>query len=99
MTKELYGVSKLKYENQEEILEYYILKNQENARKYEVETRRNPIEIYGIEIVKRKGNQEERSYISDLTVNKELVQEITQKIMENTVTPIHLYDVLECFIS
>lgn len=92
MVKELYGTSKLKYDNKEETLEYYILNNSD-------EILENKIGIYGIEIIKRNQNSEEKSFITDLTVNKNLVEEIAQKIMENIVTPIHLYDVLENFLS
>jgi len=92
MIKELYGTSMLKYENKEETLEYYILNNNDEKSK-------NKIGIYGIEIIKRNKNSEEKSFISDLTVNEKFVRKIAQTIMENMVTPIHLYDVLENFLT
>lgn len=91
MQKELYGTSMLKYENKEETLEYYILNNSD-------EVKENKIGIYGIEIIKRSENSEEKSFISDLTVNKEFAESIAKTIKDNMVTPIHLYDVLENFL-
>ncbi len=91
MLKELYGTSMLKYENKEETLEYYLLNNSD-------EMKENKIGIYGIEIIKKTGNTEEKSFVSDLTVNRELAEEIVKKIKDNVVTPIHLYDVLENFL-
>lgn len=101
MIRELYGTSMLKYENKEETLEYYILNNNDEIRAQELNLseKGNKIGIYGIEIIKRNKFSEEKSFISDLTINKEFAQEIVQKIMDNMVTPIHLYDVLENFIS
>ena len=90
MLKELYGTSMLKYENKEEILEYYILSNND-----ENVVDMNKMQIYGIEIVKKSDSSEEKSFVSDLTVNKEFVEEIAKKFKDNIVTPIHLYDVLE----
>ena len=91
MQKELYGTSILKYENKEETLEYYILNNND-------EVEENKIGIYGIEIIKRNDSKEEKSFVSDLTVNKEFAEEIAKTIKENIVTPVHLYDVLENFL-
>lgn len=91
MLRELYGTSTLKYENKEETLEYYILNNND-------EILENKIGIYGIEIIKRNGTLEEKSFISDLTVNKDFVLEVIKTIKEDIVTPIHLYDVLENLI-
>lgn len=94
MLKELYGTSMIKYENKEETLEYYILNNSDEVN----ETNENKIGIYGIEIIKKNETSEEKSFISDLTVNKEFAEEIIKKIKDNIVTPIHLYDVLENFL-
>lgn len=91
MVKELYGTSKIKYENKEEILEYYMLNNND-------EITENKIGIYGIEIIKKNDTSEEKSFVSDLTVNREYAQEILKKIKDNIVTPVHLYDVLENFL-
>ena len=91
MLKELYGTSMLKYENKEETLEYYILNNSD-------EVNENKIGIYGIEIVKRNNTSEEKSFVSDLKVNKAFAEEIMKKMKDNVVTPVHLYDVLENFL-
>lgn len=91
MLKELYGTSMIKYEEKEELLEYYILNNND-------EITENKIGIYGIEIIKKNEESEEISFISDLTVNKEFAEEILKTIKDNIVTPVHLYDVLENFL-
>ena len=65
MIRELYGTSYIKYENKEEILEYYVLNNNEGQIEEKLET-------YGIEIVKRNKDSEEKSFVSDLSVNKKL---------------------------
>jgi len=91
MVRELYGTSMLKYENKEEQLEYYMLNNND-------EINENKIGIYGIEIIKKSANTEEKSFVSDLTINKEFAEEILKKIKDNMVTPMHLYDVLENFL-
>ena len=91
MLKELYGTSMIKYENKEETLEYYILNNGD-------EINLNKIGLYGMEIVKKGKTSEERSFVSDLTINKNLAEEIMRKLKDNVVTPVHLYDVLENFL-
>ena len=91
MVKELYGTAMIKYENKEEILEYYMLNNND-------EIAENKIGIYVIEIIKNNEFSEEKSFVSDLTVNKVYAEEIIKKIKDNMVTPIHLYDVLENFL-
>jgi len=91
MIRELYGTSILKYENNEETLEYYMLNNND-------ESNEKKIGIYGIEIVKKNKKSEEKSFIQDLTVNKEFAEEILQKVKDNMVTPVHLYDVIENFL-
>ena len=102
MLKELYGTSIIKYEEKEELLEYYILNNNDeiNLNDYNeihcINT--NKIGIYGIEIIKKGENSEEKSFVSDLTVNKKFAEEIIKKVKDNMVTPIHLYDVLENFL-
>lgn len=97
MVRELYGTSMLKYENTEETLEYYILNHCLEGDSFEIG--KSKLEMYGIEIIKRGKDSEEKSFISDLTVNKNYAEEITKKIMDNMVTPVHLYDVLENFLS
>lgn len=92
MLKELYGTSMIKYENKEEVLEYYLLNNID-----EIDDK-NKIGIYGIEIIKKDDVSEEKSFVSDLTVNKGFAEEIIKTIRDNMVTPVHLYDVLENFL-
>lgn len=96
MVRKLYGTSVLKYENTEEILEYYILKHCIEDDLFEIG--KPKLEMYGIEIRKKGKDAEEKSFISDLTVNKKDIEEIAKKIKDNIVTPVHLYDVLENFI-
>lgn len=115
MLKELYGTSMLKYEDKEEILEYYILNDERDSENYNYEKSvsindcgkiireennnlENRIKIYGIEVVKKSENHVEKSFISDLTVNKSFAEEILKTIKDNVVTPVHLYDVLENFL-
>lgn len=88
MIRELFGTSKLAYDGKEETLEYYILNHKEEEEK-------NDRQHYGIEIVKRGAEKEERSLVTDLTTNKVLAEHTVKVCMEHTVTPIHLYDVLE----
>lgn len=92
MVKELYGTSMIKYENKEEILEYYLLNSDKESEA------KNKIKIYGIEIIKKSDMKEEKSFVSDLTVNKSFAEEIIKTIKDNVVTPVHLYDVLENFL-
>ena len=102
MLKELYGTSMIKYENKEEIIEYYLLNSEghyENINNDNINNNtKNKIKMYGIEIVKKSNMKEESSFISDLTVNKSFAEEIIKTIKDNVVTPIHLYDVLENFL-
>ena len=95
MLKELYGTSIIKYENKEETLEYYSLNNSEEDNEY---INNNKMKIYGIEIIKKSNFSEEKSFVSDLTVNREFAEEIIKKFKENVVTPVHLYDVLENYL-
>ena len=97
MLKELYGTSMIKYENKEEIIEYYLLNSEGHYENINNNTK-NKIKMYGIEIVKKSNMKEESSFISDLTVNKSFAEEIIKTIKDNVVTPIHLYDVLENFL-
>lgn len=53
---------------------------------------------YGIEIVKKSLSQVERAKIEDVTTDKIRIEEIVNTMKKNTVTPIHLYDVMETFL-
>lgn len=88
MEKELKGKTLLKYDNKVETLEYYILKSSEKIVELDTFS-------YGIEVVKRNGNEEETKTIKDLTVNKNFAEDVIEKLKNNLVTPIHLNDVLE----
>ncbi len=96
MLKELYGTSMIKYENKEEIIEYYLLNS--DGCNDDINNTKNKIKMYGIEIIKKGNMKEESSFISDLTVNKSFAEDIIKTIKENVVTPVHLYDVLENFL-
>lgn len=91
MKRNLYGTSKIKYEDKEETLKYYILDN-------EITLDNQVSKVYGLEIVKENNLNTENSLVSDLTTNKEFAEDIIKKLMDNTVTPMHLYDVLENLI-
>ncbi len=91
MTKELYGKSLLQYDGREEVLEYYLLSS-------EAEISEKKINIYGIEVIKRNIDSLEKSTIADITIRKDFAINIIDKIKENTVTPVHLYDVVENFL-
>lgn len=97
MMKKLYGTSMLKYEDTEEILEYYILNHGLNEKIFDVEN--SKLEMYGIEVVKKGKDFEEKSFVSDLTVDKKYAENILDAIIKNVVTPVHLYDVLENFVQ
>lgn len=54
--------------------------------------------MYGIEIEKKSLSKIETSVIKDVTIDKTHAREIVEIIKSNSVTPIHLNDVMENFL-
>ena len=49
---------------------------------------------YGIEIEKKDATRIEKSQISNITTNHTRIDFIVKTLMKNSVTPIHLHDVI-----
>lgn len=56
------------------------------------------VNVYGVEILKTTLTQTEKAHIEDVTSDKTKIFEIVNKVKENMVTPVHLYDVMESFL-
>ena len=69
-------------------LKYYILEE-------EVEVESSKYVGYGIEIEKQDNLRVEKSQIKDITTDKKRIYYIVNLLMKNSVTPIHLHDVIE----
>ena len=69
-------------------LKYYILEEvvEKDSSKY-VE--------YGVEIEKQDSSRIEKSQIKDITTDQTRIDSIVKSLMANSVTPIHLHDVIE----
>lgn len=71
-------------------LKYYLIKEEKTF-----EDINDPITTYGVEIDK---NNIEREMIRDVSVNEAKVNKVISTLINNQVTPIHLYDVIENFL-
>ncbi len=71
-------------------LKYYLIKEEKTF-----EDINDPITTYGVEIDK---NNIEREMIRDVSVNEAEVNKVISTLINNQVTPIHLYDVIENFL-
>lgn len=71
-------------------LKYYLIKEEKTF-----EDINDPITTYGVEIDK---NNIEREMIRDVSVNEAEVNKVINTLINNQVTPIHLYDVIENFL-
>lgn len=71
-------------------LKYYLIKEEKT-----IEDINDPITTYGVEIDK---NNIEREMIRDVSVNEAEVNKVISTLINNQVTPIHLYDVIENFL-
>lgn len=69
-------------------LKYYILEE-------EVELESSKHIGYGIEIEKQESSRIEKSQIKDITTDQTRIDYIVKSLMKNSVTPIHLHDVIE----
>ena len=69
-------------------LKYYILEE-------EVELESSKHIGYGIEIEKQDNTRVEKSQIKDITTDQTKIYYIIKLLMKNSVTPIHLHDVIE----
>ena len=70
------------------VLKYYILEEVvENESSKHVE--------YGVEIEKQDSSRIEKSQIKDITTDQTRIDYIVKSLMRNSVTPIHLHDVIE----
>lgn len=69
-------------------LKYYILEE-------EVELESSKHIGYGIEIEKQDNTRIEKSQIKDITTDHTRIDIIVKSLMRNSVTPIHLHDVIE----
>lgn len=56
------------------------------------------VNVYGVEILKKTLTQIEEAHIEDVTADETKIFEIVNKVRENMVTPVHLYDVMENFL-
>lgn len=69
-------------------LNYYILEE-------EIEEKSNKYVEYGIEIEKKDNSRTEKSQVMDITTDQTRIDYIVRSLMKNSVTPIHLHDVIE----
>ena len=64
-------------------LNYYILSNEKKT-----------YTEYGIEVEKIDNYNIERSQVTDVTTSKTAIEDIAKSLMRNTVTPMHLHDII-----
>ena len=69
-------------------LQYYILEE-------DVEISGSKYVEYGVEIEKKDHFRIEKSQIKDITTDQTRIDSIVKSLMANSVTPIHLHDVIE----
>lgn len=53
---------------------------------------------YGIEVEKQSLCELEKAVVNDITTDRKKAEEIIEKMKNNEVTPVHLYDVMENFL-
>lgn len=70
------------------VLKYYILEEV-------VENKSSKYVEYGVEIEKQDSSRIEKSQIKDITTDQTRIDYIVKSLMKNSVTPIHLHDVIE----
>lgn len=91
MQKCFIGATSIIVDNGDNIeLKYYLIKEEKIFKDINV-----PITTYGVEIDK---NNIEREMIRDVSVNEAKVNKVISSLINNQVTPIHLYDVIENFL-
>ncbi len=91
MQKSFVGTNCLTTENGEKtVLKYYVISEDKMFDNFE-----HSIITYGIEIVK---NDLESERIRDISINQSEINKIINILIDNQVTPIHLYDVIEKFL-
>ena len=69
-------------------LKYYILEEV-------VELGSSKLVDYGIEIEKQDSARIEKSQVKDITTDQTRIDNIVKSLMRNSVTPVHLHDVIE----
>lgn len=91
MQKYFVGATSVIVDGKENIdLKYYLIKEEKTF-----EDINNTVTTYGVEIDK---NNIEREMIRDVSVNEAKVNKVISTLINNQVTPIHLYDVIENFL-
>ena len=68
-------------------LNYYVLEDEKDDEKLKIME-------YGIEIEKRENARIEKSQIKDITTEYSKVECVVKILMANSVTPVHLHDVI-----
>ncbi len=90
MNRLLIGEEYLALENKRiALLKYFILEQSKAIEKNE-----NEITTYGFEIEEWNGNNVEKSFVNDVTTEKDYALKVTDCLMKNKVMPVHLKDVL-----
>ena len=90
MIKLLMGEERLKLENEEDAqLKYFVLEE----AKFVEETREYK-KTYGIYVEKWKDGSLEEDFVNDITTEKEKAMRITNCLIKNKITPVHLKDVI-----
>jgi len=69
-------------------LKYYVLEEV-------VENESNQYVEYGVEIEKQDSSRIEKSQIKDITTDQTRIDIIVKSLIRNSVTPVHLHDVIE----
>ena len=85
-----YCIGKATFETLEKAsieLKYYVLEN-------ELEDNDKKFKEYGIEIEKNDFSKVERSQVANITTNQTRIDDIVKTLMKNSVTPVHLHDVI-----
>lgn len=74
-------------------LKYYILEEEIEVENEEKKPEKH-IE-YGIEIEKQDEVRVEKSQVKEITTDQTRIDQIVKSLMKNSVTPVHLHDVIE----
>ena len=90
MNKSFIGAERLDLESNKIVeLKYFILEETKI-----IEETGDSKKTYGIEIEKWSESNVEKDFVNDITTEKEYALNITNCLIENKITPVHLKDVI-----